>query len=204
VAAGPVQWNYTFAVAHQFRLLRHRPGIAFRLPFPNELRPILRVCIQGRAEGPLLRSRRAFQGLGRLPVVTPDELKHRYEEVLRQAPRGDVQAAHDRKRLFRRLLRQLGGISTDCMQKEFAKLLAALGISNGATFYTLRSSVTTAMKEAKLPHLELRYLTSHSTTDILNDYTTLDPVGAMRQYFDTIRPLLAAIVDRANALGLEP
>jgi hypothetical protein len=42
------------------------------------------------------------------------------------------------------------------------KLLSLLGIANGATFYTLRTSVTTAMKSAILPHLEMRYQTSHS------------------------------------------
>jgi hypothetical protein len=88
------------------------------------------------------------------------------------------------------------------MSKEFKKLLSALGITNGATFYTLRGSVTTAMKSANLPHLEMRYLTSHSTNDILNAYATLDPIGAMQKYFATIRPLLAALADRARALGL--
>ena len=48
----------------------------------------------------------------------------------------------------------------------------------------------------------IRDRTSHSTNDILNAYATLDPVGAMRRYFDTIRPLLAAIADRTAALGL--
>jgi hypothetical protein len=70
------------------------------------------------------------------------------------------------------------------------------------TFYTLRSSVTTAMKDANLPHLEMRYWTSHATGDILNEYASLDPVRAMRQYFDSIRPLLDAIRERASALGL--
>ncbi len=32
---------------------------AFKLPFPEELRPLLRACIGGRAEGPLLRGRTA-------------------------------------------------------------------------------------------------------------------------------------------------
>jgi hypothetical protein len=45
-------------------------------------------------------------------------------------------------------------------------------------------------------------LTGHSTNDILNTYTTLDPIGAMQRYFDTIRPLLSAIADRAAAVGL--
>ena len=88
------------------------------------------------------------------------------------------------------------------MASEFKGLLAAVGIANGATLYTLRASVTTAMKDANLPHLEMRYLTSHSTDDIRNQYTSLDPVRAMRQYFDALRPLLDAIRERAFAMGL--
>jgi hypothetical protein len=88
------------------------------------------------------------------------------------------------------------------MAREFKRLLAAIGVSNGATLYTLRSSVTTGMKDANLPHLEMRYLTSHSTDDILNQYASLDPVRAMNLYFDTIRPLLGSIRERAEVLGL--
>lgn len=80
--------------------------------------------------------------------------------------------------------------------------MASIGVSNGATLYSLRSSVTTSMKNANLPHLEMRYLTSHSTNDILNVYATLNPVGAMQGYFETISPLLAAIEDRAREFGL--
>ena len=88
------------------------------------------------------------------------------------------------------------------MACEFKRLLATAGVSRGATLYTLRSSVTTAMKNADLPHLEMRYLTSHTTDDILNEYASLDPVRAMRAYFTTICPLLSAIRDRASAIGL--
>jgi hypothetical protein len=58
------------------------------------------------------------------------------------------------------------------------------------------------MHRANLPHLEMRYLTGHTTSDILNEYTSLDPVAAMQRYFDTIKPLLAAIKQRAEDLGL--
>jgi integrase len=170
----------------------NKAKIAFRLPFPDELIPLLHACIQDRAEGPLLRSRRAFEN-GKAGVSSTEELTTRYEDALLQQPADAVQTPQDRKRVFRRLLRQLGGISEDAMSNEFKKLLADLGIRNGATFYTLRSSVTTAMKNANLPHLEMRYLTSHSTNDILNEYTSLDPVGAMRTYFTSIRPLLDTI-----------
>ncbi len=46
------------------------------------------------------------------------------------------------------------------------------------------------------------YLTGHTTSDILNEYTSLDPVAAMQKYFSTIQPLLDAIKNRADQLGL--
>ncbi|WP_439627020.1 hypothetical protein [Gemmata sp.] len=164
--------------------------VSFRLPFPDELRPILITAIGDRGGGPLLRSRRVFdtdaQG-----VASLEELKTLFDERLLAAKSGVVQTDHARKLHFRRLLRELGGASEDAMNWEFKSLLAAAGISNGATLYTLRSSVTTSMSTgAKLAHLELTYLTSHSTKDILNRYTSLDVHGEMRRYFDHIRPLL--------------
>ena len=177
-----------------------KESTAFRLPFPPELRPLLQACVECRAEGPLLRSRKAFQAPMGAAVLSGEELRQRYEQMLVRQKRDAVQTAHDRKQLFRGLLRQLGGVSVDQLAKAFKLLLGAVDISNGATFYTLRGSVTTAMKAANLPHLEMRYLTSHSTSDILNDYATLDPVGAMQRYFETIRPLLDAIAERSAIL----
>ena len=91
-------------------------------------------------------------------------------------------------------------MSGDALAREFKALLAASGVGGGATLSSLRSSVTTAMHAANLPHLEMRYLTGHSTSDILNAYTPLDPVGAMQLYFGTIGPLLDAIAARARTL----
>jgi len=116
---------------------------------------------------------------------------------------GEVQTAHDRKLLFRGLLRELGGVTEDGMNREFKKLLNATGIAAGSTLYTLRSSVTTSMSTgAKLAHLELTYLTSHSTGDILNRYTSLDIHGEMRKYFGFIKPLLKAVEARCRELNI--
>ena len=175
---------------------------AFVLPYPGELLPILRACVGGRADGPLLRSRGAFEEQMNLKTVESfDDLVQLFDQELRVQPDQTVQAEHDRKRVFRRLLRRLGGVSEDAMNREFKSLLASTTATNSATLYTLRGSVTTAMHRAHIPHLELRYLTGHSTNDILNAYTTLDPVGAMYRYFESIRPLLNAIAERATALG---
>ena len=79
---------------------------AFVLPFPKELRPILRACIEDRAEGPLLRSRRAFEGRKAVDAVPSIErLVQIYEAELLSQPAEAVQAEQDRKFLFRQLLR---------------------------------------------------------------------------------------------------
>ena len=61
-------------------------------------------------------------------------------------------------------------------------------------------AVRSAMNRAGVPDLELRYLTGHTPGDILNAYVTLDPDGAMGAYFQTIRPLLDVIAERARLL----
>jgi hypothetical protein len=175
---------------------------SFKLPFPDALKPLLAFCVGSRSEGPLLSSRKAFEGpRGASGIGSAAPLQELYEREL-QASRTAVQAEQDRKAAFRGVLKKVGGVSTDRMAAEFKKVLADAGVVNGASLYTLRAAVTTAMNGANLPHLEMRYLTGHSTSDILNDYATLDPVRAMGMYFGTIRPLLDAITRRASELGL--
>ena len=53
-----------------------------------------------------------------------------------------------------------------------------------------------------VPIEELRRKDLHATSDILNGYTSLDPTAAMQEYFETIRPLLAAIAVRTESLNL--
>src|SRR5262249_28111141 len=54
---------------------------SFKLPFPEELKPILRSCIGGRVAGPLLRSRKAFTD-GAAGITSVEELKSLYEARL--------------------------------------------------------------------------------------------------------------------------
>jgi integrase len=175
----------------------------FVLPFPPELRPLVHACIGGRGEGPLLRCRAAFEGRGGpRPVSSAEELARRFDAQLTGAPAGTALTEQDRKAIFRRLLRKLGGASEDQLARECNGLFQAVGMGGGLSLYTLRGSVTQSMKAAGVPHLELRYLTSHSTADIINEYAPLDPVGGMEAYFTTIRPLLDATMRRARELGL--
>jgi integrase len=175
----------------------------FVLPFPEELRPILHACVDGRVEGPLLRDRAACAGRCKRSVASTDDMVRMYEDKLAKAPHGAVQTEQDRKEVFRRLLRTLGGASPDQLAKEFQRVLRAQGVGKGMSLYSLRHSVTTAMHRTPgMPHLELRYLTGHTTRDILSEYVPFDPVGVMRRYFATIQPLLVALTERAKAVGL--
>lgn len=178
--------------------------LAFRLPFHDALLPILRANVDGRRSGPLLRKRSIRTKTQRPGVASMEDLVTLFEDEVMASKSGNVQTAHDRKILFRRLLRELGGVTEDSINREFKQLLARAGIENGSTLYTLRSSVTTSMSTgAKLAHLELTYLTSHSTNGILNQYTSLDIHGEMTKYFDHIRPVLDAVASKSSELGLQ-
>jgi integrase len=175
----------------------------FVVPFPDELGPVLRTCVAGRSAGPLLRHRAAFAGRRGQSVASAEELVQMYEQKLAKAPRGSVLTEQDRKLVFRGRLRELGGVSTDHLAKEFKRILQAQGLAAGRSLYTLRHSVTTAMHNTPgMPHLDLRYVTGHASHDILAEYVAVDPIGAMRRYFATIRPLLDAIARQFQALGL--
>ncbi len=171
---------------------------SFVLPFPNEVRPLLQACIGGRTDGPLLRKRTVFEGRRQAhAVISTAALMQAFELKLARSPVGTVLTEQDRKDVFRRLLLEYGGVSQDELAKECKALLSAQGFGAGVTLYTLRGSVTTAMARSGMPHLELRYLTGHTASDILNQYVNLDPVEAMGRYFDAIRPLLDAITQKA-------
>lgn len=172
-----------------------KAGTSFCLPFPAELEGILHRCVAGRTSGPLLRSRKAFEsGKG---AMTHGEIQNEFQKRLK-----GIACYQDRKEVFRRMLRDMGGTAPDRLAAEFKNLRQQAGLDSSDPFYGLRSAVTTDMARTGMRHLELRYLTSHATTDILNDYVSLDPVGAMAPYFRSISPLLTSMMKQAERLGL--
>ncbi len=194
---GWLQFGYSFADCN-FTKEKTR----FVLPYPPEFTRLLFACRGGRAAGPLLRSRRAFGGLPPGTPASAEEVRRAYEQAVMDAGPHAVQAEHDRKRVFRRLLRRWGGVSEDRLAAEFKALLRQETGRTDARFYDLRHATTQGLKDAGLPHLELRYLTGHLCRDILNEYTSVRPAEAMSRYFDAVRPLLTGIADRATELGL--
>jgi hypothetical protein len=174
----------------------------FVVPYPPEFDRLLARCVQGRRAGPLLRSRRSFGRPERSDCGSEAVLRESYESTLLEAGGNRVQAGHDRKLIFREVLRsRWGGVSKDRLTVEFKQLVLAVTGSEDWTLYDLRHAATQGMKEARLPLLELRYLTGHACDDILHQYTSVNP-EVMMDYFAAIRPLIAAVAARSEQLGL--
>ena len=177
---------------------------SFKLPVPVELVPVSRACIGDRSDGPLLRKPMLFNGRRQYPTVnSAGEIQQLLDRRLRELPADEIACANDRKKAFRSLLGELGGVSTDELAASFRKLLNQVGLS-GVSLKTLRSSATTSMENAGMSHLAMRYLTSHTTRDILNEYAGLDIPAQARVYFHKIQPLLDAIVQQGERLGISP
>ena len=180
----------------------------FRVPFPQELDALLGHCVAGRSAGPLLRQRTIVDGRRRPKVVvsTTEEIEEAFRREMATAKPGTIQTKQDGKRLFRRLLRSMGGVSEDSLAKEFDEVLVRveLPVPAGARFYDLRGSTTTDLKDAKVDPLVRRYVTGHSLdADIMSCYESISLRAEMKPYFEHIKPLLSAITARARFLGLE-
>lgn len=169
-----------------------------RMPLPEELVPILRICAGGRVEGPLFRSRAAFEKpKAAASVFSTAELTGLFHAEL-AAKAGSVAAEQDRKSLFRGLLRRLGGVSEDRVGKELRSLL---GDDSAVRPYDVRASVSQEMQDSGMGLRELRYLTLHTVRDIMDVYTALAPAEAMGRYFERIRPLLDVVRRRLADFG---
>lgn len=178
---------------------------SFRVPFPTQIASLLRACADGRVDGPLLRQRSVVESRRqpRITVNSAEEIQAQFERALAAAKPGTIQAAHDGKELFRRLLRDMSGVSPDTLAKEFKSLLKSVTAPADARFYDLRGSVNTDMNRARVSHLFQLYVTGHSLdAEILSRYVSLELGSEMESYFRHIGPLLDSIQARAVQLGL--
>ena len=177
---------------------------SFTAPWPADIEVLLRACVGQRREGPVLQRRTVWEGRARPSrmVNSPAELADLFSQALRTAPRDEVQNEQDAKRVFRRLLGELGGVSTTCLAKEFKPLAMRVGLAPTVRFYALRESCNTEMERSKVSAFFLEYLKGHAPTHCEPNYLSFDPTTALVSYFDYLRPLLAAIVERAHQLRI--
>lgn len=172
----------------------------FVVPYPAEIEPMFRWCIAGRSWGPLIRSRSVTSQPSKTNIQ--DNVEDLLSKRLQEKSAKEIATAQDRKEVFRHLLVELGGVSYDEMSREMNQLLAQAGLRKGRSLKTLREAVSNEMKQSGMPHLDLRYLTGHATSDIMNDYASVDPAGSMKLYFESVQPLLNALHKRVLELGI--
>jgi hypothetical protein len=182
----------------------NKEGVQVEMPLPPEMLSIFRIAAGGRGDGPLFCSEMDWLGKkkDRACFTNRDAVEAMINSALTKASRRVVKTAQDRKGVVRRALRASGAVTVETLSKELRTLLAMAGCPQEVRAYDLRGSVTSDMQKSGMGHLALRYLTMHATSDILNEYTGVDPVHEMSKYFEFIQPLLQALVTRAQQLRL--
>ena len=163
---------------------------AFRIPYTPKLDGLINHLIAGRTEGPLIRQV-SYQN--KEDNQSPDLVAAWQAEAAKNPTK--ARTVNDKKALFREIMRRSGGASSDYIGKLFAKVAKRAGFVNIQPGFC-RDSATHLMERSGMSFLSARYLTSHTTNDIMNNYTGLDIEGDMAKYFATIPNLVQAIADR--------
>jgi integrase len=171
----------------------------YHVSLPADLIPILRACAGDRLAGPLFRQRPIWE-LRKFPktvVYQPSDVE---EELGQRLRRSGASTAQDRKLVFRKLIRDMGGITTASLGREF-RAVAKRMLSHRAQPYDLRRDISTEMSSSGISYIALKYLTAHAIYDIMGDYVAVEPVKEMEKYYSHARPLLDAIRERGEELG---
>jgi hypothetical protein len=179
---------------------------SFRVTYPPEFDSLIAHLIRGRTAGPLFCQRAIAEGKRR-PKTTAEsaqDLIKFLERSLANSPAGAVDGEQDRKRVFRRVLKDCGGVGKDVVAAEFRRILAEVRPGLRARFYDLRSATITDIKDAGVDWLIRRYVTGKSLgRDTLANYEQQNLAHHMHKYFQFIQPLLSAIMARAKELGIQ-
>ncbi len=169
-----------------------------RMPLPAILGRLLSANIGDRKDGPMFLRRRYKTCETEL---SREAIEARLNHLLLAGQDASQATPQGRKLACRRLLAELGAVSTDEISGNIERLYAQQGIT-GVRPYDVRHSATTDMYAAGLTHLALRYLTLHAASDILNVYTSINAEEEMSKYYRRVQPLLDAIAKRAETLGI--
>jgi hypothetical protein len=180
---------------------------AFRVCYPSEFVQLVKWLIGTRTAGPLMRRRTIVEGRRqpRSRAETIEEISILFDQAIAKATPDAVQNEQDRKRIFRGVLLDLGGVTGEDLAGEFKTLLVATGRPVQARFYDSRAAVITGLREARVSEILRRYICGRSQgRDSHVYYEAQDLHGDMNRYFQHVRPLVEAIATRANALRMHP
>jgi len=183
----------------------NKARMTFRVPYPPQLDAIIAWWCRSRGDGPLLLARSIVEGRRRPRHTMIDgvTVASAFDTAMANQSPGRIQAEQDRKAVFRRLLLDMGGVSTDEMARVFKCRLMDIRPGLTVRFYDARGSVTSDMRAAGVDYVLRRYLTGHSLQrEIMATYESADLHTEMQRYFDHITPLLNAIASRAIEVGI--
>jgi hypothetical protein len=198
---GTFVWRFGSSFSGQ---LPNKCGFQVHVPIPRQLGSLLQSVTNPRTSGPLFVTRKwqARKQIDNGQLASPAAFEQYVQQALLNAGKKGVATPNDRKQVIQGVLRDCGGFPQDLVGKQLKELFERVGVRQGVVPYDIRGAVTTEMRNAGVRDLEVRYLTLHSTNDILNEYVTLDVGRECQKYFEHITPLLQAIETRATALGL--
>jgi hypothetical protein len=179
--------------------------VCYHAPYPAELKPFLRFCQAARADGPLFRSRMIFEGRRRPDHCVSDEHppSHYIEKTLCNASPSELKTPQDQKRLIRRTIRQMGGVSERQLAREFGSAREKAGLDQIGRFYDLRAAIHTELQRAGVDPDVQQYVTGHVLSEVRHQYVSIDVTGEMEKYFATVQPQIDAMQKRAQQLGMK-
>lgn len=183
----------------------NKTRLSFRLPIPPLLFPVFHMLRAGRAAGPLLRHRRVWEGTKCVPILSCDDDLRLRVDAARAAAGQEVMAEGDLKHIYRKVLREVGGLSVDQLRSVYSDARRRAGLSEAMKMYDLKSGVTTDLEESGLSEFAIEYLTGHSVSAraVMPRYKSFDPQKAIQPYFQKAAPLFEAILSRFTELSRE-
>jgi integrase len=186
-----------------------KSGTSFRVPFPEEWEPLLRAAIGNRCDGPVFLRPKVFTGQEclKIQLIRPGDMETAAKETLAEAAAVGNLTDNDAKDVCRATIALAGGIMPDELSDQFARVAAKAGVLDNVRYYDLRGSVESEMEAVGMPSTHQRYVMGHETIagGSLDEYMVLNLEKireSMNRYFDFVRELISATVERGKFLGL--
>lgn len=172
---------------------------SFKVYYPDALNPIMQAAIHSRIDEPLILTRRRRRSRPRWIRQSGESIGDLFQRAV--AEDGSTQALADRKALFRQVLRDLGGSDEDEVYRAFKNCCTKAGLGSGIRVHDTRHAVTQLLYASGVDDRTIRYVTGHTTKDILNEYIALEPRRTLEPFWERIEPLTQAIAERWRELG---